>query len=85
MRAVEDALGVDDRRRTRELVRNLIAGSQLVHDHVIHFYHLHALDWVDVVARAEGQTRRATSRLAQSISDWPKSSRDLLRRASRRA
>ena len=55
-------------------MRNLIAGSQYVQDHVIHFYHLHALDWVDVVSALKADPGK-TSRLAQSISDWPISSR----------
>ena len=49
VRAVEDAIGAAPPPNA-ELIRNLIAGSQLVQDHVIHFYHLHALDWVDVVS-----------------------------------
>ena len=32
------------------LIRNLVHGMQFMQDHVIHFYHLHALDWVDVVS-----------------------------------
>jgi len=56
-------------------VRNLIAGSQLVHDHVIHFYHLHALDWVDVVSALDGDPAKA-SRLAASLSDYPNSGAD---------
>jgi hydrogenase large subunit len=43
------------------------------HDHLVHFYHLHALDWVDVVS-ALGADPKKTSELAQSISPWPKSS-----------
>ena len=73
VRAVEDAIGATPPPNA-ELVRNLIAGSQLVHDHVIHFYHLHALDWVDVVSALKANPARA-SRLAQSISDYPNSSR----------
>lgn len=42
-------------------------------DHVIHFYHLHALDWVDIVSALSADPVK-TSELAQSISDWPKSS-----------
>jgi hydrogenase large subunit len=72
VRAVENAIGAAPPPNA-ELVRNLIAGSQLVHDHVIHFYHLHALDWVDVVSALKASPAR-TARLAQSISDWPKSS-----------
>ena len=44
-----------------------------VHDHIVHFYHLHALDWVDVVSALSADPK-ATSALAQSISDWPLSS-----------
>ncbi len=55
------------------MLRNLIAGIQYVQDHVIHFYHLHALDWVDIVNSLEADPA-ATSELAQSISDWPLSS-----------
>ena len=47
VRAVEDALGVKVPENA-ELIRNLMIGAQYVHDHVMHFYHLHALDWVDV-------------------------------------
>lgn len=42
-------------------------------DHVIHFYHLHALDWVDIVSALDADPA-ATAKLAQSISDWPLSS-----------
>jgi hydrogenase large subunit len=48
-------------------------GSLYMHDHVVHFYHLHALDWVDVVNALSADPKK-TSELAQSISDWPKSS-----------
>jgi hydrogenase large subunit len=44
-----------------------------VHDHLVHFYHLHALDWVDVVSALKADPK-ATSELAQKISSWPLSS-----------
>ncbi len=72
VRAVENALGLKIPTNAR-LIRNLIAGSQYVQDHVIHFYHLHALDWVDVVSATTADPA-ATAALAQSISDWPLSS-----------
>jgi Ni,Fe-hydrogenase I large subunit len=72
VRAVEDALGIEVPENAR-LVRNLIAGSQNVQDHVIHFYHLHALDWVDVTLALKADPAK-TSQIAQSISEWPKSS-----------
>jgi hydrogenase large subunit len=47
VRAVEDALQYPVP-RAADLIRNLVLGSQMVQDHVIHFYHLHALDFVNV-------------------------------------
>ncbi|HYO42282.1 MAG TPA: nickel-dependent hydrogenase large subunit [Candidatus Limnocylindrales bacterium] len=70
--AVEDALGVEIPPNAR-LIRNLIAGTQHIQDHVIHFYHLHALDWVDVTGALVADPAK-TAALAQSISDWPNSS-----------
>jgi hydrogenase large subunit len=55
----------------------VIAGTQNIQDHIIHFYHLHALDWVDVTLALKADPAK-TSQLAQSISDWPKSSTSLL-------
>ncbi len=72
VRAVEDALGISVPRNA-ELIRNLMFCAQMVQDHVVHFYHLHALDWVDVVSALSADPA-ATSRLAESISNWPKSS-----------
>jgi hydrogenase large subunit len=72
VRAVENALDIEVPENAR-LVRNLIAGSQMVQDHVVHFYHLHALDWVDVAAALKADPAK-TSTLAQSISDSEKSS-----------
>ena len=72
VRAVENALGMKIPNNAR-LIRNLIAGMQYVQDHVIHFYHLHALDWVDVVSALSADPKKAAD-LAASISDWPTSS-----------
>jgi len=72
VRTVEDALGISVPQNA-ELVRNLMFCAQYLQDHVVHFYHLHALDWVDVVS-ALSASPGETSRLAQSISSWPKSS-----------
>ncbi len=72
IRAVEDALKIEIPDNAR-LIRNLIMGIQNVQDHVIHFYHLHALDWVDIVSALDADPK-ATAVLAQSISNWPKSS-----------
>ncbi len=72
MRAVENALGITIPDNAR-IIRNLIAGIQYVQDHVIHFYHLHALDWVDVISATKADPGK-TSALAQSLSDWPNTS-----------
>ncbi len=72
VRAVEDALKITVP-EDAELIRNLMFCTQYVQDHVIHFYHLHALDWVDVVSALKAKPEE-TSRLAQSISTWPQSS-----------
>jgi [NiFe] hydrogenase large subunit/hydrogenase large subunit len=72
VRAVENALGITIPDNAR-IIRNLISGIQYVQDHVVHFYHLHALDWVDIVSALKADPSK-TSSLAQSISDWQKSS-----------
>ena len=72
IRAVENAIGAAPPPNAR-ILRNLIIGSQAVQDHVVHFYHLHALDWVDIVSALSADPAK-TSSLAQSISDWPLSS-----------
>ncbi len=72
IRAVEKAIGATPPPNAR-LLRNLIMAAQNVQDHVIHFYHLHALDWVDIVNALQADPAK-TATLAQSISDWPLSS-----------
>ena len=73
VRAVEDALGIEVPDNAR-LIRNIIAATQYIQDHVIHFYHLHALDWVDVTLALKADPAK-TAQLAESISNWPQSSR----------
>lgn len=72
IRAVENALKIKIPPNA-ELIRNIIIGIQNVQDHVIHFYHLHALDWVDITSGLKADPA-ATSRLAASLSDWPNNS-----------
>jgi len=72
VRAVEDALGYKIPPNA-QLIRNLMIAAQYVHDHVMHFYHLHALDWVDVVSALSADPK-ATSELAQSLSGYARSS-----------
>jgi hydrogenase large subunit len=70
VRSVEDALGVSVP-PTAELIRNIMLTTQYVQDHVVHFYHLHALDWVDIVNALKADPKKAAE-LAQSFSKWDK-------------
>ena len=72
VRAVENAIGITVPKNA-EIIRNIIELTQFVQDHVIHFYHLHALDWVDVVSALKADPA-ATAALAQKVSPgWPTS------------
>ena len=72
VRAVEDALAIKIPENANT-IRNLMQLNLQIHDHLVHFYHLHALDWVDVVSALQADPKK-TSELAQSISSWPLSS-----------
>ncbi|HRH72950.1 nickel-dependent hydrogenase large subunit [Zoogloea sp.] len=72
VRAVEDALNIQIPENANT-IRNLMQLNLYIHDHLVHFYHLHALDWVDVVSTLKADPKK-TSELAQSISSWPLSS-----------
>ncbi len=84
VRTVEDAIKISVPENA-ELIRNLMFTAQYCQDHVVHFYHLHALDWVDIVAALKANPDEA-SRIARSLSSWPKSSpgyfRDIQKRIS---
>ncbi|HEU5155901.1 MAG TPA: nickel-dependent hydrogenase large subunit [Streptosporangiaceae bacterium] len=73
VRAMEDALGIVIPPNAR-IVRNLLSGSQFVHDHVIHFYHLHALDWVDVMAALSADPAATAELCSRTNVGWPKNS-----------
>jgi hydrogenase large subunit len=68
IRAVEHALKVDVPLNA-QYIRNIIMAQHSVQDHIVHFYHLSALDWVDVVSALKADPKK-TAQLAQSISDW---------------
>ncbi|HSQ70420.1 MAG TPA: nickel-dependent hydrogenase large subunit [Steroidobacteraceae bacterium] len=72
VRCVENALGIDIPENANT-IRNIMHLTLYSQDHLVHFYHLHALDWVDVVSALSADPA-ATSALAQSISPWPLSS-----------
>jgi len=52
------------------IIRNLLHGAQFQHDHIVHFYHLHALDWVDVVSALSADPAK-TATLSDSVSNAP--------------
>lgn len=82
VRTVENALDITVPPNA-ELVRNLMFCTQYVHDHVVHFYHLHALDWVDVVSALKADPKEA-ARIARSLSNWPKNSETYLKSVQKR-
>jgi len=69
VRAVEAAVGVKIPENAR-LIRNLLHAAQFQHDHIVHFYHLHALDWVDVVSALKADPA-ATAKLSENVSNAP--------------
>ncbi len=81
-RAVEDALDIRIPPNANT-IRNLVHGMQFIHDHVIHFYHLHALDWVDVVSALKADPA-GTAKIAASISPWPNNSASYFREVQNR-
>ncbi len=71
VRCVEDAIKLKVPRNAR-LIRNLLMGAQFLHDHIVHFYHLHALDWVDIVSALKADLKK-TAALADSVGNAPRS------------
>ena len=70
VRAVENALGINIP-PTAEIIRSIMMTTQYVQDHVIHFYHLHALDWVDIVNALKADPKKAAE-IAATFSKWDK-------------
>jgi hydrogenase large subunit len=69
VRAVENALKLEIPPNA-QYIRNLILVAHAMHDHIVHFYQLSALDWVDVVSALKADVPK-TAALAASLSDWP--------------
>jgi hydrogenase large subunit len=77
VRTVENALGLEVPLNA-QYIRNLIVMAHAMHDHIVHFYHLSALDWVDVVSALKADPAK-TAALAESLSPWPGNSRNQLK------
>lgn len=78
-RALEDAIfnaSHKDIPANATYIRNLVLGQLFLHDHIVHFYHLHALDWVDVTSALRADPSKAAA-LANSISSRPTKAEDL--------
>lgn len=77
VRAVEDALHLEIPPNA-QYIRNLILIAHALHDHIVHFYHLSALDWIDITTIPKADPARAAS-IADTVSSWPGNShRELL-------
>lgn len=72
VRAVEDAIGIKIPKNAN-IIRNLMNATLYAQDHLVHFYQLHGLDWIDVVSALKADPKR-TSEIQQSISNHPMSS-----------
>jgi [NiFe] hydrogenase large subunit len=68
-RAVEAACNITIPDNAR-IIRNLLHGAQYQHDHIVHFYHLHALDWVDIVSALSADPVK-TAALSENVSGRP--------------
>jgi len=72
VRAVEDALKLLVPPNA-QLIRNMILVAHALHDHIVHFYHLSALDWIDVTDIPKANPKKAAS-IAESMSNWTRNS-----------
>ncbi|WP_213989402.1 hydrogenase 2 large subunit [Sodalis sp. dw_96] len=69
VRAVENALGMAVPVNA-QYIRNIILAAHTLHDHIVHFYQLSALDWVDIVSALKADPQKAED-LLRGLSDWP--------------
>jgi hydrogenase large subunit len=82
VRAVENALQMEVPLNA-QYIRNLIILAHSVHDAIVHFYHLSALDWVDVTSALKADPDK-TAALAESLSSWRLNSKHEMRRVHQR-
>jgi hydrogenase large subunit len=82
VRAVENALDLEIPLNA-QYIRNMIVGAHCVHDNIVHFYHLSALDWVDIVSALKADPQKA-SQIANSVSSWHLNSPQVLSQVQKR-
>ena len=68
VRSVENAIGLEVPINA-QYIRNLIVTAHALHDHIVHFYHLSALDWVDVTSALKADPV-AASRIGEWLTSW---------------
>jgi len=76
VRAVENALQLEVPLNA-QYIRNMIISAHAIHDHIVHFYHLAALDYVDVVSALKADPAKAAAWI-QQYSDWPLNSKEVM-------
>jgi hydrogenase large subunit len=72
VRSVENALQLEVPLNA-QYIRNLVMIAHALHDHIVHFYQLSALDWVDVTQVLKADPAKA-SKLGESLSNWTRNS-----------
>ncbi len=82
VRAVENALGLEIPRNA-QYIRNLMIVAHALHDHIVHFYQLSALDWVDVTSALKADPAKAAA-IAESLSPWPGNGRKRMEAVKKR-
>jgi hydrogenase large subunit len=82
IRAVEHAVKAEVPLNA-QYVRNIMIAQHSVQDHIVHFYHLAALDWVDLVSALKADPKQ-TARIAQDLSDWEGNSETEFRAVQKR-
>ena len=81
--AAEDALGIKPPLNAR-LTRTLMNAALFLHDHPVHFYHLHGLDWVDVVSALSADPAKASKEAFKYTDDPIATGEDELRHVQKR-
>jgi hydrogenase large subunit len=72
VRSIENALQLEIPVNA-QYIRNMMMGAHAIHDHIVHFYILSALDWVDITSALKADPKKAAA-LGQSLSDWDRNS-----------
>jgi len=82
VRAVENALQLEVPRNA-QFIRNMIVAAHAIHDHIVHFYHLSALDFVDVVSALKADPVKAAAWI-ELYSDWPLNGKEVMKQTQER-